>query len=351
MAKLLGKRSEAFIRAEIMDQGRAIHGVSKEDNDIAREVLNIKYFTAQAVATMESATKSQGIPKGVVNVVYGKGDVLGRAMAAHPTVKALALAGSERTASAILAVGQLLYTKKFTFHLGNCHPMIVFDDANLEEVLPVAIRGSFLRNEGQNVHSINRIYVHASILQTFTEKFIRVVQRLKIGSAHETGIQVGPLISKDHRQRIIGLIQGAVNDGAELLWGGKIPKLDSKLGKGFFLEPTILGGFQSSTINTINTLEVQGPVVRIIPFRNANEAIEAANGTMYGLSASVWCKDVKVAHKIADQLNVGSVWINSWLPNEPNMPHESWKQSGLGRTGGAYSIDFYTELKTVSIKF
>ncbi|PFX31290.1 aldehyde dehydrogenase family 8 member A1-like isoform X1 [Stylophora pistillata] len=414
VAKLLGKRSEAFIRAEIMDQGRAIHGVSKEDNDIAREVLNIKYFTAQAVATMESATKSQdsvsytsryplgvvgiitswasplhsilrhaipalasgncvvikpsslapvevhllaktfsdaGIPKGVVNVVYGKGDVLGRAMAAHPTVKALALAGSERTASAILAVGQLLYTKKFTFHLGNCHPMIVFEDANLEEVLPVAIRGSFLRNEGQNVHSINRIYVHASILQTFTEKFIRVVQRLKIGSAHETGIQVGPLISKDHRQRIIGLIQGAVNDGAELLWGGKIPKLDSKLGKGFFLEPTILGGFQSSTINTINTLEVQGPVVRIIPFRNANEAIEAANGTMYGLSASVWCKDVKVAHKIADQLNVGSVWINSWLPNEPNMPHESWKQSGLGRTGGAYSIDFYTELKTVSIKF
>ncbi|KAL9972185.1 hypothetical protein ACROYT_G018442 [Oculina patagonica] len=414
VAELLAKRSEGFIRAEIMDQGRAIHGVSKEDNDITREVHNIKHFTAQAVATMESATRTKdsvsyasryplgvvglitswasplhsilwhvvpalasgncvvikpsclapievhllaktfsdaGVPKGVVNVVYGKGDVIGKAMAAHPTVKALALVGSEKTVSAIMRASQLLYTKKFSLNLANCHPMIVFNDVNLDEVLPIAIKGSFLHNEGQNVHSINRIFVQASILQSFTEKFVRVVQRLKIGSPHETSIQVGPLISKEHRQKILGFIQGAVNDGAEILCGGKIPKLDSKLDKGYFLEPTVLGGFQSSTIHTINTLEVQGPVVRIIPFRTTTDAIEGANGTMYGLSASIWCKDVSLAHSIADQLNVGSVWINSWLPNEPSMPCEGWKHSGLGRTGGIYSMDFYTELKTISIKF
>jgi len=414
VAQLLEKRFEAFVRAEIMDQGRAIQGARKDDSDVAREVHNIKQITALAVATGESATKTKdsvnytssypmgvvgiitswasplhsvlwhavpalvsgncvvikpsclapvevhllaktfsdaGIPKGVLNVVYGKGDVVGKAMASHPTVKALAFVGSEKTAAAIMRASHLLFTKKFSFSLANCHPMIIFEDANLDEALPAAIKGSFLHNEGQNVHSINRIFVQASILQTFTERFIRVVQRLKIGSPHESSIQVGPLISKELRQKMIGFIQGAVNDGAEILCGGKIPKLDSKLDKGYFLEPTVLGGFQSSTVNTINTLEVQGPVVRIIPFRTANEALEGANGTIYGLSASIWCKDVSLAHTIADQLNVGSVWINSWLPNDPVMPHEGWKQSGLGRTGGRYSLDFYTEIKTVSIKF
>lgn len=414
VAELLAKRSEGFIRAEIMDQGRAIQGVSKEESDIRREVRNIKYFTSQAIAAMESATRTKdsvsytsryplgvvgiitswasplhsilwhaipalasgncvlikpsclapievhllaktfsdaGIPKGVVNVVYGKGDVIGKAMADHPTVKALALAGSEKTVCAIMRASQLLYTKKFTFSLANCHPMIVFDGVNLDDVLPAAIKGSFLHNEGQNVHSINRIFVQVSILQSFKERFIRLVQRLKLGSPHETNTQVGPLISKEHRQKMVGFIQGAVNDGAEILCGGKIPKLDSKLDKGYFLEPTVLGGFQCSTVNTINTLEVQGPVVRIIPFRTANEAIEGANGTMYGLSASIWCKDVSLANNIADQLNAGSVWINSWLPNEPSMPREGWKNSGLGRTGGSFSMDFYTEIKSISIKF
>ncbi|KAK2563079.1 2-aminomuconic semialdehyde dehydrogenase [Acropora cervicornis] len=348
MANLFEKRSELFLRAEILDQGRAIQGAFKDDNDVAREVPVIKHFLAQAMARTESSTKTRalvcgntviikpsclaplevhllaktfsdaGLPKGVVNVVYGKGDVVGKALSASSVVKALAF--------------------KFSFSLGNSHPMIICYDADLDEALPIAIKGSFLQNEGQNVHSINRIFVQASLLETFTDRFIRVVQRLKIGSPHESSIQ------------IIAIIQGAVNDGAEILCGGKIPKFDSKLDRGYFLEPTVLGGFQSSVVNSINSLEVQGPVVRLIPFININDAIDGANATLYGLSASVWCKDISLAHTIADRLNVGSVWINSWLPNNPSMPYEGWKSSGLGRTGGAYSMDFYTEIKTVHVK-
>ncbi|XP_074620030.1 2-aminomuconic semialdehyde dehydrogenase-like isoform X1 [Acropora palmata] len=413
MANLFEKRSELFLRAEILDQGRAIQGAFKDDNDVAREVPVIKHFLAQAMARTESSTKTRdsisystryplgvvgiitswasplrsvlwhtipalvcgntviikpsclaplevhllaktfsdaGLPKGVVNVVYGKGDVVGKALSASSVVKALAFVGNERTASTILRECQLLVTKKFSFSLGNSHPMIICYDADLDEALPIAIKGSFLQNEGQNVHSINRIFVQASLLETFTDRFIRVVQRLKIGSPHESSIQVGPLISNEHRQKIIAIIQGAVNDGAEILCGGKIPKFDSKLDRGYFLEPTVLGGFQSSVVNSINSLEVQGPVVRLIPFININDAIDGANATLYGLSASVWCKDISLAHTIADRLNVGSVWINSWLPNNPSMPYEGWKSSGLGRTGGAYSMDFYTEIKTVHVK-
>lgn len=415
VAELLEKRSEAFVRAEIMDQGRAIQGASKEYNDVHREVHNIKHFTALAIAMTESATKTNdsvsyscryplgvigivtswasplhsvlwhaipalacgncviikpsclapieihllaktfsdaGVPKGIVNVVYGKGDAIGKAITQHPSMKALVFVGSERTACKVLRdrSDHLLYTKKISFNLENCHAMIIFDNADLDEVLPAAIRGSFLHNEGQHVHSVNRIFVQTSILQTFTDKFIRVVQRLKIGNPSESSIQVGPLISREHRQKVINLIQGAVNDGAEILCGAKIPKLDSKLNRGYFLEPTVLGGFQSNFTDTINTMEVPGPVVRLIPFRTSDEVIEAVNITSYGLSASIWCRNVSLAHSVADQLTFGSVWINSWLPNNPSMPSDGWKHSGPGRTGGLYSMDFYTELKTVNIK-
>ncbi|XP_031564966.1 2-aminomuconic semialdehyde dehydrogenase-like [Actinia tenebrosa] len=389
VADLLEKRSEDFCRAEMLDQGKtAQHAKNNTSDEYANEANMARLLAGQAMNTVEQSTcegilsystrhplgvvavitswacsihtilthlvpalacgncviikpsslaplcvhvlakciKEAGIPKGVVNIVYGKGDVIGRALVEHTNVNGVAFVGSEKTASSICSESAT-HLKRLSFELGNCHPMIVCDDADLNYVVPAVIRA-------RSVESISHINLDGNV-QSHT--------------VNTCLYQMGPLISKEHHQMVLSCIQGAINDGATLLYGGKVPKLDSKLEKGYFLEPTILGGFKNATNNQINVMEVQGPVIRIISFNTENEAAKGANSTPYGLSASIWSKDGARTHRMAKLLDAGIVWINSWLLNCPSMLQGGHKQSGNGRFGGRMSLDFYTQITTVAV--
>ncbi|EDO41780.1 predicted protein, partial [Nematostella vectensis] len=412
VADLLEKRSEDFSKAETLDTGTVISRANN-NKEFANEVLNIRVLVDHALSIMGESTaeggtlcysirhslgvvaiitswsqalpsilrhlvpamasgncvvikpsclapltvhllakvlKDSGIPKGVVNIVYGRGEVIGRILARHHDVAAVALVGSERAAfSVTMESGPRV--KRVSYELGNCHAMVVYDDVDLDELIPTVIKASFLCNAGQHPHAVNRIFVHGAVLEIFTEKLVKAIRKIKIGNPQESSTQIGPLISKEQKQTVLALIQGAINDGAKVIHGGGSPKLDSKLDRGFFVEPTVLGGFKNSMDNPINQLEVQGPVVRIIPFRSESEALSGVNVTAYGLSASIWSKDGQRAHRLAQRIRAGCVWINNWGVVSPSMPCCGARMSGNGQGGGRLLLDFYTQKTTISTQF
>jgi acyl-CoA reductase-like NAD-dependent aldehyde dehydrogenase len=283
-----------------------------------------------------------GLPKGVLNVVTGRGEVTGSALVRHPDVDKIAFTGST-------AVGKLIMReaadslKKVSLELGGKSPNIVFDDADVE----AAARGSFsaiFYNTGQCCTAGSRLLVHESVHDQLIEKLVERAKKLQPGDPLDPKTRVGPLISEEQLARVMQYVESGNAEGAQLLTGGQRWK-QSGFEAGYWLEPTIFDAVKAE--HTIAREEIFGPVLAAMTFNDEDEAIAIANQTMYGLAAGVWTNNVKRAHRVAKRLQAGTIWINTYHPLDAASPFGGYKQSGYGRELGAYALDLYTQIKSV----
>jgi aminomuconate-semialdehyde/2-hydroxymuconate-6-semialdehyde dehydrogenase len=287
-----------------------------------------------------------GLPHGVVNIVFGLGSEAGSALTAHPEVPLISFTGGTATGRRVMEAA-VPTIKKTSLELGGKNAALVFADCDLSEAVIGTVRSAF-QNQGEICLCNSRILVEESVYEKFCEKYARMVSLLRVGDPEEKETQMGPLVSKEHKEKVLGYIKLATEEGGTILAGGSSPKLDAPLTEGYFVNPTVITGLKPGC--RVMQEEIFGPVVTIVPFKSEEEAVAIANGTEYGLSASVWSNDVARAHRVAHALDVGTVWVNSWMVRDLAMPFGGVKKSGLGSEGGDHSLEFFSQTKTVSIK-
>ena len=298
-------------------------------------------FTAFLLAEL---MQEAGVPEGVFNVVQGFGaDGAGEALTRHPLVRSISFTGETSTGKAIMAAASGTL-KKVSFELGGKGSNIIFDDADLKEALPTAIRAAF-RNQGEICLAGSRLFVQRKIYSQVVEEMVARARQIKVGDPLDENTQMGALISKEHMEKVQSYIEIGKNEG-KLLTGGERPK---DLMHGNFLQPSIFTDlpFDSKFCQE----EIFGPALPIIPFDTEEEVIRMANSTPYGLSASIWSQDVDRCHRLSKKLRTGLVWVNCWFARDLRTPFGGQKQSGVGREGGRYSLDFFTDYKTVTYKY
>jgi phenylacetaldehyde dehydrogenase len=282
-----------------------------------------------------------GFPEGVVNIVPGYGETAGAALAAHMDVDKIAFTGSTEVGKLILnaAAGNL---KKVTLELGGKSPSVVLSDADLESGIP-GVASAIFFNHGQCCCAGSRLYVEKSIFDTVVAGVADQAKQITLGPGMNPSTQMGPLVSVEQQQRVLGYLESGLAEGAEAVVGGK------RCGdKGYFVEPTVLVK-TTSTMKVIQE-EIFGPVVCVEPFHDVDEVIHKANNNIYGLAAAVWTKDLSKAHRIAARLRAGTVWINCHNIFDAALPFGGYKQSGWGREMGHEALDLYTEVKSVCAK-
>lgn len=280
-----------------------------------------------------------GVPAGVVNIVTGYGDI-GAALSSHPDVDKVAFTGSTEVGKKIVesAKGNL---KKVSLELGGKSPNIVFADADIPSAVAGALQG-FTLNSGQACEAGTRVYVHEDIHDEFNTALAEAVKSLKIGPGIDPESDITPLVSEEQLKRVVGYLDQGKADGAQALVGG------NRWGDtGYYVEPTV---FTNTTPDmSIVQEEIFGPVAISIPFSSEDEVIAAANDSQYGLAAALWTKDLSTAHRVANRLQAGSVWVNTYHALDSQLPFGGYNQSGWGRELGPESIELYTQVKSVTI--
>jgi aminomuconate-semialdehyde/2-hydroxymuconate-6-semialdehyde dehydrogenase len=289
-----------------------------------------------------------GFPPGVLNIVQGRGPTTGQAIVEHPAVKAVSFTGSTRTGASIAATAAPQF-KKVSLELGGKNPAIVFADADLsEENLDTIVRSGFA-NQGEICLCGSRLLVQRSIYDSFRERYLARVKALRVGDPQDASNELGALVSREHFDKVMSCITQARNEGGHILTGGHALSLTGRCAEGWFIAPTVIDGLANDTAT--NQQEIFGPVVTLIPFEDEAEAVAIANGTGYGLAASLWTTDLSRAHRLGAQLEFGIVWINCWLLRDLRTPFGGSKQSGVGREGGAEALRFFTEPRNICIRY
>lgn len=282
-----------------------------------------------------------GIPPGVINIVHGFGEKAGRALTCHDDVAAISFTGGTVTGAAVAANAAPRF-KKISLELGGKNPNLIFADADLDEAIATSIRSSFW-NQGEICLCGSRIFVERSIHDAFVERFAAATRKLRIGDPLDEATDIGALISEAHLRKVMSYIELSKDEGGTIIAGGN--RVDRQ---GYFFEPTIVAGLGCDC--RVLQEEIFGPVVTITPFDGEEEGVRFANSTRYGLSATVWTRDLSRAHRVAAALDSGTVWINCWLLRDLRVPFGGMKESGVGREGGVESLTFFTEAKNVCVK-
>lgn len=310
-------------------------------------VVKPSEFTSVTTWMLCSVFQEAGLPPGVINVVFGYGHTVGEALIRHPEVPLITFTGSTKTGIHIQEVASH-QAKKVSLEMGGKNAAIVFDDANINKCLPDLIRGSFL-NSGQICLCTSRIFVQRKIYETFKTKFIQMAKDINVGVPSHKDSWMGPINNKLQFEKIKNYIEIARQEGATVLSGDQILNLPSENKQGYFLPPTILLGLSADS--KCMQEEIFGPVTSLMPFDTEEEAVKFANDVQYGLCASLWSENLGRIHRVAHQLEVGTIWCNCWLIRDLQMPFGGMKMSGIGREGTSDSREFYTEKKTICIKY
>jgi aminomuconate-semialdehyde/2-hydroxymuconate-6-semialdehyde dehydrogenase len=304
-------------------------------------------ITPMTACLLSELCAEAGLPAGVLNVVHGLGTKVGTAIVEHAGVKAVSFTGGTRTGADIASRAAPRF-KKFSLELGGKNPVLVFADCDFELALQECLRAAFA-NQGEICFCGSRIYVERSLYPKFRDAFVERVKAMRQGDPLEAGVQQGALVSESHLHKVLGYIDLAKQEGGKLLCGGKRAKVAGRCAEGWFLEPAVIEGLGPGC--RVNQEEIFGPVVTLWPFDTEAEALQLANGTPYGLTATVLSTDVGRCHRLAAKLEAGLIWINCWMLRDLRVPMGGVKQSGVGREGGFEAMRFFTEPRNVTIRY
>jgi aldehyde dehydrogenase (NAD+) len=281
-----------------------------------------------------------GFPQGVVNIVPGFGQTAGQLLVDHPLVDKIAFTGSTEIGKLIMERAAKTL-KRVTLELGGKSPNIILPDADFSQAIPGALNGVMF-NQGQVCCAGSRVFIPKKQYDNVVSDMVQHARTIKQGFGLLKDTEIGPLVSREQQNKVLGYIEKGVEEGAELLTGGNNP-----FPKGYFVSPTIFANVQDEM--TIAKEEIFGPVISALPYEDLDELIERANNSLYGLAAGVWTRDIANAHYIANHLRAGTVWVNCYNAFDAASPFGGYKQSGIGREMGSYALDNYTEVKSVWI--
>lgn len=288
-----------------------------------------------------------GMPKGVYNVVHGFGpDSAGEFLTRHPGVNGITFTGETRTGEAIMQ-SAAKGVRPVSLELGGKNAAVVFSDCEFDKAVAGVMRSAF-ENCGQVCLGTERVYVERSIFDKFVAALKAKAEALKIGPSTEAGVNLGPLISQEHRAKVLSYYDKAKAEGATVVTGGGVPAMAGELASGAWVQATIWTGLPESS--AVIQEEIFGPCCHIAPFDTEEEVVGLVNATPYGLATSVWTQNLSRAHRMAKAIEVGICWINSWFLRDLRTPFGGSKASGIGREGGVHSLEFYTELRNVCVK-
>ncbi|MGB0712275.1 MAG: 2-hydroxymuconic semialdehyde dehydrogenase [Gammaproteobacteria bacterium] len=290
---------------------------------------------------------SVGIPEGVYNVVHGFGpDSAGAFLTSHQGVDAITFTGETRTGTAIMKAAAE-GTRDVSFEMGGKNAGIVFADCDFDAAVKGIHRSAFL-NTGQVCLGTERVYVERPIFDDFVAALKKQAESVRFGRPRDTHANYGPLISAEHKQKVLSYYQKAVDEGATVVTGGGEPDLPPELAAGHWVQPTMWTGLPETA--SVIQEEIFGPCCHLRPFDSEDEVVALANDTEYGLSTTIWTENLARAHRMAARVNVGITWINSWFLRDLRTPFGGTGQSGIGREGGVHSLEFYTETRNVCVK-
>jgi aminomuconate-semialdehyde/2-hydroxymuconate-6-semialdehyde dehydrogenase len=287
-----------------------------------------------------------GLPPGVLNIVHGYGHKVGAAISANPKIPVISFTGGTKTGAEIAKTAAPMF-KKLSLEMGGKNPNLIFADCSYEEMMQTTLRSSF-SNQGEICLSGSRLLVERRLYEKFVDDFVARTKKLKVGDPLLEESQLGAVVSQAHQEKILSYIELAKKEGGTILCGGKKAKIEGRCAKGWFVEPTVITElpFDCRT----NQDEIFGPVVTIMPFDREEEVLQYANSTQYGLAATLWTEDLTRAHRVANQIQSGIIWINCWMLRDLRTPFGGMKNSGLGREGGLEALRFFTEPKNVCVK-
>ncbi len=302
--------------------------------------------TPSTAVLLAQVMQEVGIPAGVFNVVHGFGPKsTGEALVSHPEVNAVAFTGETATGAAIMKCAAPS-VKALSFELGGKNAALVFADADFEAALAGTMRSVF-SNCGQVCLSSERVYIERPIFERFVTALVQRARALKIGGPYEEP-DMGPLISRAHREKVLAYYKLAREERGETLCGGGIPSFGDERDGGAFIEPTVLAGLAENARCVKE--EIFGPVCHVAPFDAEDEAVRLANDTRYGLCAALWTQNLSRAHRVARQMEVGTAWVNDWYLRDLRVPFGGVKLSGIGSEGGEHSLAFFSESLNVCVK-
>ena len=288
-----------------------------------------------------------GMPAGVLNILHGTGPKVGDAIVKHPKIKAISFTGGTKTGEYIARTAGPMF-KKLSLELGGKNANIIFADCDFDDMLSTTIRSSFA-NQGQICLCGSRIFVERPIYEKFKEAFVAKVSKSKVSFPSDPDAKLGAIVSESHMEKVLSYIELAKQEGGTVLTGGKRVHLAAPYDQGYYIEPTIIEGLAYDC--RTNQEEIFGPVVTITPFDTEEEALMMANSTEYGLAGTIWTSNLNRAHRVADELQSGIVWVNAWLVRDLRTPFGGVKASGVGREGGWEALRFFTEAKNIFIKY
>jgi len=313
-------------------------------NTIVAKPSEMTSYTAWKLC---SVLQSVGLPKGVVNMVFGTGPRAGSHLVRHPQVPLISFTGGTATGE-VIQRDSAAFCKKLSLELGGKNPNIVFADAQLDEAVVNSVRAAFT-NQGEVCLCGSRLFVERPIYEEFVERFIAETKKIVVGDPRDANSVMGALVSKQHMDKVLYYINLAREEGGTIAFGGDRPALEGKLQNGYFVNPTVITGLAPSS--RVQQEEIFGPVVTIWPFDTEKEVVGYANTIRYGLSSSIWTQNIERANRVAMSLQAGTVWVNCWMNRDLRVPFGGSKHSGIGREGGKFSLDFFTEQKTICVKY